>query len=335
MQRQEFDLGQFKKFLTALKESKCLDSVLVIGSWAEFLYKECNVFGEKDYEPPLGTTDLDFLVRDTHTSEKAKNLVNNIKAQGFESRVDYDSQINMFHGKGEFEVEFLVGQRWGEVRNNGWQPMTELGLRATGKPDMWPMLENFMPVRYHDFRILVPEPEAYVVHKMLINNTREAKAIPDAEKIVNLLKYIDRERFSEIVDKCHTSETARIEAFFRKYTEYLSVNAYLSQEIHSVSHEKEQIYIFSISDIVGAEQKYAESGIDERMSAKSLRQASVSEAYDRLKSAGFTKEDMTILKKKEYAFNNDEHKRALELLKQYEYKLKDHQKIKELNNLIM
>lgn len=49
---------QFDEFLEVLREAKCIDNVLIIGSWAEYIYEQTDYL--KDFHPPTGTRDLDL-----------------------------------------------------------------------------------------------------------------------------------------------------------------------------------------------------------------------------------------------------------------------------------
>ena len=53
---------QFRKVLRCLRETNSLDYVMVIGSWAEFLYFKNGLVN--GYEPLMKTIDVDFLIPD-------------------------------------------------------------------------------------------------------------------------------------------------------------------------------------------------------------------------------------------------------------------------------
>lgn len=51
----------FAKVLDLVEESGCMPYVMLIGSWAEFAYREAGLLG--DFAPSIKTMDVDFLVR--------------------------------------------------------------------------------------------------------------------------------------------------------------------------------------------------------------------------------------------------------------------------------
>lgn len=51
----------FAQFLRLLEQTGCLNYVVLIGSWAEFLYGRCGIL--PGFAPNIRTMDIDFLVR--------------------------------------------------------------------------------------------------------------------------------------------------------------------------------------------------------------------------------------------------------------------------------
>lgn len=58
MSAQEHEL---ESFLRVLDEAGCLEHVILIGSWAEFMYAHAEVF--LGFFPNIRTRDVDFLVK--------------------------------------------------------------------------------------------------------------------------------------------------------------------------------------------------------------------------------------------------------------------------------
>lgn len=51
----------FLKVLDLVEEAGCIDHVILVGSWAEFTYREAEVL--PGFCPNIKTMDVDFLVR--------------------------------------------------------------------------------------------------------------------------------------------------------------------------------------------------------------------------------------------------------------------------------
>lgn len=49
---------QFSRFIKMLNDNDCLQYVILVGSWCEFLYRETQVLG--DFTPNIRTLDMDF-----------------------------------------------------------------------------------------------------------------------------------------------------------------------------------------------------------------------------------------------------------------------------------
>lgn len=297
-------LPQFNEFLNVLKEAKCFDNVLIIGSWAEYLYEQTNYL--QDFHPPMGTKDLDLFIRNIRMPEQEKSIAECAHAHGFLSRVDYDSQINMFVGNDEFEVEFLVGANWKEIDESRWQPMSELGIRATAKPDMWPMNDFFTTVRYNGINVHIPEPEAYFTHKILINNTRGEKSISDRQKINHILPYLDKDRLADILSRCHKSEMSRIDRYFAGQLGYPNSEYFLNDgKTASVSQDKRDVIIQGAKELLQSIDSYslakdhssdkkAEKSVE---TARKIKNLTISSVYERFIKTGLSKDDYWMILK--------------------------------------
>lgn len=59
----------------------------------------------------------------------------------------------------------------------------------------------------------MPEPEAYALHKMIINRQRKGKATKDAQAVVDLWPYLDYAKLNDLADSLSKNERAAVEAF--------------------------------------------------------------------------------------------------------------------------
>ena len=95
----------FSKMLHVLKEANALDGVVVIGSWAEFLYKQCNLL---DYMLTMRTQDVDVLIR--NLNRPSAQVSKALQEKGFVMIPGQDGLVK-YDYLGELEVEFLIQER--------------------------------------------------------------------------------------------------------------------------------------------------------------------------------------------------------------------------------
>ena len=64
---------EFLRFIKLLSDNDVLKDVVLIGSWAEFLYKEAGILSS-EYIPNIKTMDIDFLLKNLRKPTPPKNL---------------------------------------------------------------------------------------------------------------------------------------------------------------------------------------------------------------------------------------------------------------------
>ena len=65
--------------------------------------------------------------------------------------------------------------------------------------------------------VTVPIPEAYTIHKMIINSERGKKAEKDAHAVENMLPLLDEEKLNKIFSSLSKKEEARVRTFAETY----------------------------------------------------------------------------------------------------------------------
>lgn len=199
---------EFERFLLCLQEAECLDHVIVIGSWAEYIYQETGIL--KDFDAPMKTLDVDFLIPNLRKPAKEVELVKIAAKYGFLYDENIDNRSSRFFGKDEFEVEFLIQQRG---RGNSPYIRSHIGVYPIQLTHL-DMLSSFVEkVLYKEFELFVPWPEAYVGHKMIINDRRGMKAAADREKIEHLIPYLDQQKTHLVFSQLTAKEQALIERY--------------------------------------------------------------------------------------------------------------------------
>jgi len=173
--------------IKVLHELDILPHIMLIGSWAEYLYP---LLFESEFEPNIRTRDIDFFYRNLKLPDKPIRFVEAMKQNGFLYDVDRISEIAKFYKEDLLEIEFLT-----KVIGSGAQSsylIRALGIKAEGLRII-NILDDFATeVMKNGYRVIVPLPSAYVVQKLLANPTRVPanKKEKDIAAVINLLEHI-------------------------------------------------------------------------------------------------------------------------------------------------
>ena len=173
--------------IRVLHEQDVLSHVMLIGSWAEYLYP---LLFDTAFEPNIRTRDIDFFYRNLKLPDKPIRFVEAMKRNGFVYDIDSISEVAKFYKEDLLEIEFLT-----KVIGSGAQSsylIRSLGIKAEGLRII-NILDDFATeVTTNGYTIIVPLPSAYVVQKLLANPTRvpASKKEKDIAAVVNLLEHI-------------------------------------------------------------------------------------------------------------------------------------------------
>jgi hypothetical protein len=188
----------FWDIIDTFETEELLPYVMLIGSWAELLYQ---YYFSSDYKPSLRTTDVDFLYWNLHRPKKNINLSEALREKGFiysESRM---TGIGKFSKEGILDVEFLVrAMGKGDPQHI---KIPSLGIVAIGLREVNMLAAYPLVFSIKDYEIIVPEPEIYILHKLLINPLRKTddKKEKDLQSVRELLPYINGERLKYIFER--------------------------------------------------------------------------------------------------------------------------------------
>jgi hypothetical protein len=171
-----------------------LPHVMLIGSWAEYIYQ---FHLKSDFRPNLRTRDIDFLYVNLNRPEKDIRLFNGLKEKGFVYKEDSFSGVGKFVKEDLLELEFIT-RVLGKGRATYKIP--SIGIEAEGLRVVNMLADYPLKVECNDHVIIVPEPEAYVLQKLLTNPTRTPvdKKEKDIQAVRELLKHIDSNRVRQI-----------------------------------------------------------------------------------------------------------------------------------------
>ena len=148
---------EFIKFTKLLDDNDCLEHVILIGSWAEFLYRELGVLD--GFETNIKTLDIDFLLKNMRRPMPERNIIPLVKEAGYLVERDVLNGTTKIYDKNGLESTLK----------------TNLGVTAQSLRHLNILSANTINVSYIGMNITIPEPEAYAVHKMVINLERGRK----------------------------------------------------------------------------------------------------------------------------------------------------------------
>ena len=172
-----------------------LPYVMLIGSWAEYIYQ---YYFKTNFIPNLRTRDVDFLYPNLkRPQEYGFNIFKSMQEKGFAYREDYMSGVGKFMKEDLLELEFITrvlgkGQYINEIPS--------LNIKSEGLREINMLAEYPLELECENYIITVPEPEAYIIQKLLINpiRTPEYKREKDIQAIKELLDHVNRNRLNQI-----------------------------------------------------------------------------------------------------------------------------------------
>jgi len=175
--------NEFIDTIKLLDKHDLLEHLILIGSWAEYLYEKCEVV--EDFISTTKTYDVDFLIKNIN---KPRNKVDLIKIfEGEDYLVDQSRNEIVVFRKKDFEIEFLARQI-GKPESPIKSPA--LGIKAEALGHMSIIDKNTIDVFYNEKQIKIPDPYAFMLHKIIINPKRKDKKEKDLMAINNLYLYL-------------------------------------------------------------------------------------------------------------------------------------------------
>lgn len=160
--------------------------IVLIGSWVEYFYDE---YFSDDYYPNIVTRDVDFLYRNIRLPNHKIQLIAALRNHGFVYDENPMTKVARFFRRDEIEIEFItrvIGQ------DQMYYFIESLGIVAEGLREVNLLQKYSTSINRSGVIVNVPEPAAYVIHKILINKKRMkvGKAEKDMRSIKDLINHI-------------------------------------------------------------------------------------------------------------------------------------------------
>lgn len=202
----------FARVLDLIEDAGCIQHLALIGSWAEFAYREAGLL--PGFTPSIKTMDVDFLVRNLRRPTPAASLASLARERGFFVESDRLTSTTKILDAAGLEVEFLIGKKSAEIEPS---LKTNIGVTAQALRHTDILARNLIEIPCLGHLIGVPIPEAYAAHKMIINEERGKKAEKDAKAVTDIYRYLDKKKMNEVLASLTKKEHAKALQFINQY----------------------------------------------------------------------------------------------------------------------
>lgn len=215
------------ELLKLLHDNDILSHVVLIGSWAEYIYAQAGVL--PGYTMTLRTIDIDFLIKNQRRPIEPIRLPALAKGEGYSVAYDILMGTTKIFTPAGLEVEFLIPQK-GSGANRVLE--TNLGVNAQALRHLGAIVDNSLTVNFLGMELQVPCPEIYVLTKIIINSDRRSeKQRKDLNSIIKLLPYIDFQKLDSLYASSTKSEKNKVQEFLEKYKEDFNLDLPLDTKI--------------------------------------------------------------------------------------------------------
>lgn len=205
------------RLLKILNDNRVLDHVVLVGSWAEYIYATAGIL--PDFIANLRTIDVDFLVKNLRRPTAPVDVAALAKEEGYSINHDTLSGTTKLISPGGLEIEFLISKKG---RGSEAVLQTNLGVVAQTLWHMSAVVDNAITANVLGMKVQVPCPEIYVLTKMIINEERKPeKQLKDARSVKRLLPYLDYEKLDALFNSSTKKEKASIREFIKKNGEMM------------------------------------------------------------------------------------------------------------------
>lgn len=177
----------FRKTIIKLGEGGALSDIILIGSWCLYLYRK--LFEDADAIPSIRTVDLDFLVPNPPKIKHRVDIAKLLEELGFVEEFSHISGNSKFIHP-DLEVEFIIPEK-GRGKD-GPHIIKEINIRAQGLRYVNLLQDHTMLISFNGYSVKVPEPSAFVLHKLQVSSKRgkKDKRKKDLEAALGLGEYI-------------------------------------------------------------------------------------------------------------------------------------------------
>ena len=179
----------FWETIRIFRDTGLLPYVMIIGSWAEYIY---SYYFKTDYFPNLRTRDVDILYGNLHKPKTKISIASALVESGYSYVINPSSGVAKFMKEDLLALEFLTRAIGSAAQQ--FYDIPSIALKAEGLRVINMLQDYPLEVNCHGYEVRVPEPAAYVLQKLLANPTRQPvhKKDKDISAVRALLVHIKK-----------------------------------------------------------------------------------------------------------------------------------------------
>ncbi len=182
----------FWNTIEAFHDLDILKHIMVIGSWAEYLFPQ---LFQTEFIPNIRTRDVDFFYHNINIPNRKVPLIAKLKEYGFVHESDPFSEVSRFYREDLLEIEFLT--RSIGAGSKATYPIRPLGIRSVGLRMINILADYACEIEQNGYQIIIPEPAVYVLQKIIANPSKvpKSKRVKDMRAVEELLVHIKNNEY--------------------------------------------------------------------------------------------------------------------------------------------
>ena len=153
--------------LRRLQDASVLSCLILVGSWCQYYYRI--LFDNTPDIPLIRTTDIDFLVPNPPKTKKNIDIGQLLNSLGFDNDFDYSTGIIKYVHP-DLEIQFITPER-GRGKDKAYD-IKQFQIKVEGIRSLGILQDNSFTMKHGDISLRIPEPEAYVLQKILASRKR-------------------------------------------------------------------------------------------------------------------------------------------------------------------
>jgi len=153
--------------LRRLQDAGILSCLILVGSWCQYYYRI--LFDNTPDIPLIRTTDIDFLVPNPPKTKKNIDIGQLLNSLGFDNDFDYSTGIIKYVHP-DLEIQFITPER-GRGKDKAYD-IKQFQIKVEGIRSLGILQDNSFTMKHGDISLRIPEPEAYVLQKILASRKR-------------------------------------------------------------------------------------------------------------------------------------------------------------------
>jgi len=154
--------------LKELRDSGVLNDLILAGSWCQYYYRI--LFNMAPEIPLIRTTDIDFLIPTPQKIKKSLDVAKILNDIGFDNDFDYQTGLIKFVHP-DLEIQFIT-PALGRGKDKPYE-IKQFNINAEGLRYLTLLQDHKFQMTHEDITLWLPEPGAYILHKILVNQKRK------------------------------------------------------------------------------------------------------------------------------------------------------------------